>query len=563
MINKSKLKVALLACRKSFFYVGLFSFFVNLLMLTVPLYMMQIYDRVLGARSYDTLTFLTMLAIFALVAMGWLDGVRARVLVRISHWLDNSLSPCAFVKGTETMLKDSRYSRQSMRDVSALREFLSGNDVINLFDIPWTPIYIAVIFFLHPVLGYLATGGVIILFFLSLLNELSTRKPVAEANKQNMEVQQMVESTFSNAESVQAMGMMDHLVRKWYGSNQAVLQHQSTASNRSSTLLALAKVIRMSLQIAVLGVGAYLVLQNVFTPGSMIAASILTSRAMAPVEKVIGTWKRFVNVRESYRRLKEFLGAPNPYSVAPFLTDPKGALVLENVYYRPQDVDQPIIKGASFQLSPGESVAIIGPSGAGKSTLSRLMLGVWPATHGRVALDGCDVANTDRSELGKHIGYLPQDVRLFNGTVRENITRMQEGKDEDIVAAAKLAGAHEMILALPKGYNTIASQFGLSGGQQQRIALARALYMEPCFVVLDEPNSSLDEEGNKALFKMLWETKQKHMTMVVVTHQPQLLQAVDKILILNQGMVQAFGPKDKVMEHMQQMVSKQQSQQAT
>lgn len=556
-MQKSKLSQVLRSCRKSFGYVGLFSCFVNLLMLTIPLYMLQIFDRVLSSQSYDTLIYLTILAMFALLIMSVLDGSRSRVLLKVSHWLDNSLSPFALANSAESSLRDPRYTRQSLKDITTIREFLCGMDILSLFDAPWTFIYLAVVYMLHPALGLVATIGVVVLVLISFISEYTTRGLVAEVNKENMASQIILETALSNAESIRAMGMLDNVVRKWFGQNEKMLKEQDTASARSTIYISLAKFFRMALQISILGVGAFYVVKGQITGGAMIAASILTSRAMAPVERVIVTWKHFLNVRQAYARVSDFLKVKTPFDTAPFMADPKGHLKMENVYYRPEGAEEPIIRGVSMQILPGDIVAVIGPSGAGKSTLARLMLGIWSASHGTISMDGCDIAFCDRSELGRHVGYCPQDVRLLVGSIKENIARMTEAENDDVAQAAKFAGAHEMILGLPSGYNTLVSQFGLSGGQQQRIAMSRAFFGDPCFVVLDEPNSNLDEDGTRALVQTLKQSKEKGITMVLVTHQPAFLQLVDKIAVMNNGALQAYGPRDQVLQHMKQAVAKQ------
>lgn len=554
-MQQSKLKKVFKACRQSFIYVGIFSCFVNLLMLTIPIYMLQIFDRVVPSQSYDTLLFLTIIAVFALLVLAFLDGTRSRVLLKVSHWLDNNLSPLAFAKSTAISLKDNRYTRQSLMDVSKIREFLCGNDIVSLFDSPWTIIYLLVIYMLKPFLGVVATIGVIVLLILSVINELVTRDEVAQANQQNMKTQAIIDSTLNNAESIQAMGMLDSIVKKWFSQNEKTIGHQQTASSRSTALLSAAKFLRMSLQISILGVGAYFVVKNEFTPGAMIAASILTSRAMAPVERMIGTWKRFLNVRQSYDRLNDFIQEENPYEKNPFLTDPQGKLVIENLYYKPPSADQPIIKGVNLTIHPKESIAIIGPSGAGKSTLARLMLGLWAPSAGHIALDGCEVSTVQRDVFGNHVGYCPQEVKLFAGSVRENIARLGEIDDEAVVTAARFVGAHDMILSLPQGYNTLITQYGLSGGQQQLIVLAQCFYKNPCFIVLDEPSANLDEQGKISLAKTLQLAKNSGITLVLITHQPQYLQLVDNIMVLNQGTIQAYGPKEKIIQGLQQKIN--------
>jgi len=555
-VKPTKLKMAFMACRRSFIFVGVFSFLINFLMLTIPIYMMQIFDRVLAARSYDTLIFLTIIAILALLVLALLDIARSKILIRVSHWLDNSLSPYALSRSADTLLQGSGYGRQSLRDIATLRTFLSGTGIFSLFDAPWAPVYLLVIFMLHSVLGFISLFGAAVLFGLALYNELSTRVPLGIANAQNMKTQQRIDSTLNNAEAIQAMGMLNNIVRKWFNENEIVLRLQSMASDRSAMLLSSAKFFRMVLQLTVLGAGAMLVIQDQLSAGGMIAASILMARALAPVEQAIGTWKQYLGARQAYHRLKDYMGRDDIRGDTISLPAPTGRVMVENVTYVPPGSNVPIIRQVNFELKPGEIMVIIGPSGAGKSTLARIMLGIFKANYGCVRLDGADVFSWDRTEFGKFVGYLPQDVDLFTGTVRENIARMGEGSDAAVIDAAKLSSAHDMILHLPGGYESMIDGFSLSGGQRQRIALARAFYGNPKFVVLDEPNSSLDDAGDQALLESLKEARKRKITTVLITHRPSVIQYADTILVMNQGRIQLIGPRDEVIGQLRNAAQK-------
>lgn len=557
MMKQSKLRKVLAQCKSSFISVTVFSCFVNLLQLTIPLYMLQVFDRVLASQGYDTLIFLTILAVFALMIMGVLDAVRSRVLIKVSHWLDNKLSPEAFVRSTETVTQGNPYTHQSMVDVAKLRDFLCGNDILSMVDAPWAIIYVLVIYLLNPILGIIATVGLLLLLVVSVVNEVVTRNLSDSSTKDGMQSQSFVMSTLRNAEAVQAMGMLDHILKKWFVKNETVIEKKNIVSSRSVSLLSLAKMLRMLLQVSILGAGAFLVVANQFTPGAMIAASILIGRAMGPMVAVLSTWRRFIATKEAYQRLKLYLIEQTGKEKSPFLAEAKGRITIERLYYQPQGVEQPIIKGINAEISPGDCVAVMGPSGAGKSTLMRLILGIWKATHGRVSMDGCDIAFCDRSEIGQYIGYCPQEVQLLPGTIHENIARMREDDESGVVEAAKLAGCHEMILELPRGYNTEVSNYGLSGGQKQRVALARAFYGNPCFLILDEPNANLDEQGNIALMQALVAAKKRKVTVLMVTHQPNFINVVDKVMIIKDGLIQAYDTRDKVFSGLEKFMQQQ------
>ena len=554
MMKQSKLRKVLAQCKSSFISVTVFSCFVNLLQLTIPLYMLQVFDRVLASQGYDTLIFL---AVFALMIMGVLDAVRSRVLIKVSHWLDNKLSPEAFVRSTETVTQGNPYTHQSMVDVAKLRDFLCGNDILSMVDAPWAIIYVLVIYLLNPILGIIATVGLLLLLVVSVVNEFVTRNLSDSSTKDGMQSQSFVMSTLRNAEAVQAMGMLDHILKKWFAKNETVIEKKNIVSSRSVSLLSLAKMLRMLLQVSILGAGAFLVVANQFTPGAMIAASILIGRAMGPMVAVLSTWRRFIATKEAYQRLKLYLIEQTGKEKSPFLAEAKGRITIERLYYQPQGVEQPIIKGINAEISPGDCVAVMGPSGAGKSTLMRLILGIWKATHGRVSMDGCDIAFCDRSEIGQYIGYCPQEVQLLPGTIHENIARMREDDEPGVVEAAKLAGCHEMILELPRGYNTEVSNYGLSGGQKQRVALARAFYGNPCFLILDEPNANLDEQGNIALMQALVAAKKRKVTVLMVTHQPNFINVVDKVMIIKDGLIQAYDTRDKVFSGLEKFMQQQ------
>ncbi len=551
-MNQSRLSLALRKCRKSFIIIGVFSCFMNILMLTNAIYMLQIYDRVLSSNSMDTLIFLTLIAVFALLIYAALSAVRTRMLLAVSHWLDRNLSPFALEKSAEFSQVSSGYAKESMQDVRNIREFFCGMDICYFFDAPWSLIYLAVIYMLHPLLGVLVTISFILLLFVSYINELCTRGHVKQAGEEGMKTQLFLQSAYANAESIQAMGMFPRIIRQWFQDNNSVLTQQKNASDNSSICISLAQFLRMSLQIAILGTGAYLVIKtaNAFTPGAMIAASILSGRVMAPIANAMTTWKRFLNTRQAFSRLKIFLTIQDKPKNT-FLTPPKGEIEITNLYYQLEGAPKPFIANLNMHIQPGDVVALIGPSGAGKSTLARLMMGLWAPTSGFVKLDGAQVDLCDNAALGPHVGYCPQTISLLMGSVRDNIARMQDASDEQVIKAAKLAGVHEMIQSLPAGYNTPVTPYGLSGGQQQRIVLARAAFNNPCFIVLDEPNANLDQTGLVQLINMIKEIKKRGQTLVIVTHQVNLLQCVDKVAVLDQGKLTLMGDRDAVLQKLQ------------
>ncbi len=529
--------------------VALFSFFINLLILTSPIYMLQIYDRVLGSGHIETLVFITLIAGVAVLIMGLLEIIRGRLLGRISRWLDRKLAPeliSASMRGTFYGLPASA---QALRDLAQIRAFLSGPGVNAILDSPWVPIFIAVIWLMSPALGALAVAAAVILFMLAVLNEYASRRKLKEAGVASIGAMQRADAAIRNADVFHAMGMLPGFLKGWATSNTVVQDLQLNAGDRNATLVGLSKFFRVFVQILTLGGGAYLVLQQEMTAGGMIAASIIMGRALAPVEQAIAGWKSFVGARDSYERLQRLMERLPPAPTAMPLPAPTGRLLCEQVVYVPRGRETPVLQGVSFALQPGEALGIVGPSAAGKSTLCRILVGSWQPTRGHCRLDGADVFQWPAEHLGPYIGYLPQDVELFIGTVKENIARLAPNPDPAaVVEAATTAGVHEMILRLPKGYETEIGEGGsfLSGGQRQRIGLARALFGKPKLIVLDEPNASLDSEGEDSLVNALIKAKSWGATVIIVAHQPRILQPVDKIMLLRDGRAELFGPRDEV-----------------
>jgi ATP-binding cassette subfamily C protein len=526
-----------------------FSLFVNLLVFVGPFYMLQVYDRVITSRSEATLIALTLIATFLLVVYAALERVRSAVLVRLGILFDNEARAELFERVLQGTLKQpGKAHHQALRDLDAIREFLTGSGLISFCDVPWTPIFIAAVFLLHPWFGYLGIAAAVLIFTITVLNEILTRKQLKEANTTAAIASSRASTTFRNAEVLQAMGMWRPLRDLWLKHQSNVLTLQATASDRAGFLVALAKFLRAFMQVASLGIGGYLVLQQEVSPGSMVAASIIIGRALAPVEMVVSQWKAFLAARSAYERITMLLQLVPEEPPRMKLPRPKGALVLTDVTVVPPGRELPSVQGLSIGIAPGTVIGIVGPSAAGKSSLARAIVGVWPAL-GAVRIDGSELSHWNREELGQYIGYLPQDVELFAGTVAENIARFSSASESDIIQAAELAGLHGMIQALPAGYNTQIGDAGhaLSGGQRQRIGLARALFGLPALIVLDEPNASLDGEGETALLAAIQKLKLLKRTVVLVTHKINILSAVDRILVLNQGRVQAFGERDEVL----------------
>lgn len=544
---------ALGQCRGSFLWVGLFSLAINLLMLVPPLYMLQVYDRVIASRSLDTLLMLTLVVAFLFAVMGGLELVRSRILVRVGNRLDTLVSgPLYRAMFRRSVASGGQQGAQPLNDLASLRQFLTGNGPFAFFDAPWTPLYLAVLYLFDPWLGGFATLAGIILLVLAIANEKSTQGLLAEAGNEQIRARALADANLRNAEVMHAMGMLPGILGRWSARHHESLAGQSRASDRAGALANASKVLRLFFQSLILGLGALLVLRGEMTPGMMIAGSILMGRALAPIDQMIGSWKGFVGARAAYRRLGELLAqTPEPESPMP-LPAPRGEIVLEGVAAAPPGARTAVLKGLDVTIARGEHVGIIGPSAAGKTTLARVLLGVWPAQAGTVRLDGADINHWDRARLGPYIGYLPQDVELFDGTIGENIARFGEVDADAVVAAARKAGVHEMILQLPDGYDTRIGVGGstLSGGQRQRIGLARALYGAPVLVVLDEPNANLDDSGERALARAIHQLKADGTTLVLISHRQSVLKQLDSLLVLNAGRVSAHGPRHEILQRL-------------
>ncbi|MFH5926246.1 type I secretion system permease/ATPase [Roseomonas xinghualingensis] len=544
------LTATLAACRSQFTTVGLFSLVVNLLQLTVSLYMMQVFDRVLATRSTDTLLWLTVVAVSAVGVLALLEGVRSQVMQRVAMWVEGRVAPEGFARALEATLRGRPYRMEALRDLAICRNWLSGQGSLTLYDVPWVPVYLGVVFLLHPILGWVATAGAVILFILALTSELATSGPLRQAGTASMAAQKRADAIARNAEAADAMGMLPALLRIWRAAASQAVPLQEKAADRAALLMAATKFVRLAVQIGVLGLGAYLTLNQEMTAGAAIAGSIIMGRALAPVEQLIGGWKSLVQARQAYRRLRTFLAMPRLRGEAEPLPAPVGRLTAERLTFGLPGQTVPLVKGVSFTLEPGESLGIIGPSGSGKTTLLRLLVGTLAPIAGSARLDGADLSTWPREDLGRHIGYLPQDVELFEGTVFRNIARLQpDAPPEAVHHAARLAGCQEAILRMPQGFETEITDGGapLSGGQRQMVGLARALYGSPRLIVLDEPDSSLDGDAEARLIEGLAALKAAGNTVVLVSHRPSLIQGVDKVLVMRDGAAELFGPRADVL----------------
>ncbi|WP_137163580.1 type I secretion system permease/ATPase [Pseudomonas asiatica] len=547
--TRSELADVLVRLRRSFFALAAFSGVINVMMLTPAIYMLQVYDRALVSRNVTTLTMLTLLVIGLFMLMSALEMVRTRVLIRVGNFLDMDLNRRIFSAAFERNLSRAGGNpAQALQDLAQVRQFLTGNGLFAFFDAPWTPIYLLVCYLVHPLLGLVTLIGSLILVGLAYLTEKATQKPLAEANQAAMSSASYANNNLRNAEVIEAMGMLPAIGKRWYQGHLRILQMQTLASDRAAMISSTGRFVRITLQSVILGAGALLAIEGKITPGMMIACSILTGRALAPVEQVIAAWKQLLGCRSAWGRLNDLLHDYPQRPPSMSLQRPMGMLAVENVIAGAPGTNNNIVRGVSFSLVPGESLGIIGPSASGKSTLARLLVGVWPTQAGKVRLDGADIFTWNKAELGPWLGYLPQDVELFEGTIAENIARFAEVDSEAVIRAARSSGVHDMILRFPQGYDTRLAADGspLSGGQKQRIALARALYGEPNLVVLDEPNANLDDVGEKALVDALAELKARGATVILISHRPNVLCAVDKVLMLRDGAVHMLGSRDEV-----------------
>jgi ATP-binding cassette, subfamily C, type I secretion system permease/ATPase len=537
------------ACRGYFLTVGVFSLAINLLYLASPLYMLQVYDRVISSSSVVTLVMLTIVLLIAFMALAGLDVVRSRVLTRASIRLDRLLAGRVVTAVIESSAAAGGARSQLLRDFDSFRQFVTGSGIHAIFDLPWAPIYLVVIFLLHPLLGAFSFFSGVALVIMALVNERIVRPPINESNEAASRNYSFTEMSLRNSEVVQAMGMTEGLLKRWNRDRTRMIDRQVAASDRAAAMSSIIRFMRLSMQSLILGLGAYLVIQRAVTPGAMFAASILLGRALQPVEQIVGSWRSLISARDSFLRIRALLAA-NPLGDARIeLPRPLGRISAEGLSYAPPRSTKAILRNVSFRVEPGEAIGIIGPSGAGKSTLVRQIVGVLRPNTGSVRIDGADISSWPRASLGRYIGYLPQDIELFADTVAANIGRFLTGTDEAVIKAAQLAGVHEMILRLSEGYETQVGEGGsvLSGGFRQRIGLARAVFGDPSLVVLDEPNSNLDSEGETALANCILKLKKNRVTVILVSHRPATISVVDKVLLMVDGGAEAFGPRAEIL----------------
>lgn len=548
---RNEIRAALGAYRGGFRSVGTFSAVINLLMLVPPLYMLQVYDRVLASGNTTTLLLLTVMAMGLLALMGALEYVRSLAVIHIGERLDARLGERVYGAAFERGLAgQGAQAGQATRDLDSLRQFITGNAVFAFFDAPWFPLYLLVMFLFHPWIGCLALVGALLLIALAWLNERLSQPPLREAGGLSVQASASAEAQLRHAEVIESMGMLDALARRWSMLHGGFVALQGLASERTALITSISKSLRVALQSLVLGLGAWLAVGGQISPGTMIAGSILMGRVLGPIDQVISAWRQWSSTRLAYQRLVALLETHPPRQAGMELPAPSGGVTVEPLSAVPPGGKVPTLVQVGFRLAPGEVLGVIGPSGSGKSTLARLLVGVWTPRIGTVRLDGAEIQRWDKARLGPHIGYLPQEVELFAGSVAENIARFAEPDADKVIAAAKDAGVHEMILALPNGYDTPLGDGGqgLSGGQRQRIGLARAMYGPPALVVLDEPNANLDEAGEKALMGALGRLRERGVTVVLITHRPTVLKATTHLLVLREGRLHKFGETQEVLQ---------------
>ena len=546
----NEMLAALTAYKRAFFNIGLFSAVINLLMLAPALYMLQVYDRVLASGNEMTLLMLTLMILGLFGLMGALEWVRSQVVIRLGTQMDMRLNQRVYDAAFEAQLSTgSPAAGQALNDLTSLRQFATGNALFAFFDAPWFPVYLWVIFMFSPWLGLLALGGAALLMLLAWLNQRVSQGPLKAASELSVEATQQASAHLRNAEAIEAMGMLGTLRGHWLAQHTAFLAQQNLASEKTASVGAWSKGVRLALQSLVLGLGALLAVQGQITAGMMIAGSILMGRVLSPIDQLIGVWKQWTSARLAYQRLESLLQAHPARPPRMALPVPRGELAVEQLSASAPGTRRATLSNLSFTLPAGQVLGVIGPSGCGKSTLARLLIGVWQPLAGKVRLDGAQLSQWDKQQLGPHLGYLPQDIQLFAGTIAQNIARFAQVDADKVLAAAQMAGVHSLILQMPEGYDTRLGDggAGLSGGQKQRIGLARALYGLPALIVLDEPNANLDEAGEQALLQAIAQLKQLKRTLILITHKPNVLTLTDQLLILREGQLQAFGPTAKVL----------------
>jgi len=532
--------------------VGILSFFVNLLLLVSPLYMQQVYDRVLTTHHLDTLLYLTLFTIICLIFLALFDGARTFALIRIGRWWDETLRIEILDAALHQSRVAGRLATSALSDLQTVRGFVGSGNILPFFDAPWMPAFLLLIALIHPALGLVGLAGAVILFGLAVANDFFTKRAVIKTGELGIRLNAFTQTAMRHADVIHAMGMFGALARRYERMSADIANSTQLAGDRSAIIGAATKAVRIGVQVAVLCVGAYLVTQNQITGGAMIAASIILGRALGPVEQGLGAWKAFVSARAAHVRLKKLVAIVPSVEDKTALPAPTGRVSVESLVFALPGLDRPILRNVNFNLEPGSVLALVGPSASGKSTFCRLLVGSWPPTAGHIRLDGADISRWDREDIGRHIGYVPQSIELFGGTIRDNIARLGDASDEEVVAAAKTAGCHDLILRLPNGYETNIGEAGsyLSGGQRQRIALARAVLRKPKLLVLDEPNSNLDSDGETRLGAALQEMKAAGSTIVFVSHRMSLFGLVDFIAVLREGQLDKFGPRDAVLREL-------------
>ena len=547
---KSPVRATISSMRKAWVGVGVLSLFVNLLMLTGPLYMLQVYDRVITSQSMSTLVVISILMVAMYGFMGVLDFLRSRILVRIGNFVDNELSAPLFKTWLSQGVRGKVAPGQKpLQNLSVIKRFLTGSAPTTFFDIPWTPIYIGVIFMIDWTLGVFAIVGAILVLFIAIVAELRTRKKETQSQGARSNSQQFTQKVYVNSEAVMSMGMVGEMTERWGRLKNDGAASDLSASDISGGATALSKAFRMFLQSAILGLGAALAVKQIITPGAMIAGSIILGRALAPIQMIIGQWRNYIQTKNAYRDLNEFYEALPAATEKVALPTPTGKLDVKGLSAGPPGAKKATLKNLNFDLVPGDGLCVLGHSGSGKSSLARLLVGIWMPQMGSIRLDGATLDQWENETLGKHIGYLPQTVDLFDGTVGENISRFRDNvPSEVIIRAAQIAGIHDFILSLPDGYNTQLGQGGviLSVGQIQRVALARAMFGDPCLIVLDEPNSNLDAQGDKALNAAIQYMRGQNKTVIIVSHRPTAMAAVNKVLVLRGGQQEKFGLREEI-----------------
>ena len=548
------MEIALNKIKKIFISIGLYSFFINLASLIAPIYMLAVYDIVMPSRSLDTLLMITLIVVVVFIAWGILEYVRSQVMIHAANKLENILTPKLYDITLDLAASmPTKASVQPMRDFATIKNFLGGPGVMAFFDFPWFPLYLFIMFMFDSILGWCGVGAALIIMILTLLNEKETKKGIEEANSIYQNSLRHLSHTINNIEVIEALGMRKPLFKKWIEKYKDYIVIHSKASEKASRYSNATKMFRMMSASLMYGVGAFLAINARISPGMIIAGAVLMGRALQPITLMVSSWKSFTSARSSYKKLKELLDALPEKMEYQKLPEPKGALELINVYVIPPEATKPVLKGINLKIEAGESVGIIGPSAAGKSSLARTMVGFWKPVNGEVRLDGALITHYNRDYLGDYIGYLPQDIELLEGTIAENIARFKDTDPQKIIEAAQLSGIHEMILKMPDAYDTKVGPggFNLSGGQKQRVGIARAIFNNPKLIILDEPNSNLDEKGEQSLIYTLKAMKQRGSTVIFITHRTNILALADKVAIVDGGVIKAFASKDEIFSKAQ------------